>query len=241
MPDCSIILPAFNEEAFLAESLGSIHKALKEDRLEAQIIVCDNNSTDNTAKLARELGAEVIHEPIRQIAKARNTGATLASSDFLIFIDSDTLIQPGLLKQAIENLRSDSYVGGGAAITLDKGSPSAHRAARVWNRIGEKLKLAAGSFFYCRGDAFRDCGGFPEGVYASEEIWLMKKLKAWGRKRNLKAGILASPPVITSGRKFEWFPPWAILFQLGLFAFLPFLCRFRVFCFLWYFRPKASH
>ena len=240
MNDCSIILPAFNEEAFLPESLKALHAALKADGVIAQIIVADNDSTDKTASLAKELGAEVIHEPIRQIARARNAGAAQASSELLIFIDSDTLVQPGLIIQALQQLKSGSVVAGGASMELDRGSPSSLKAVRAWNQIGAKLKLAAGSFFFCRRDAFEACRGFPEGVYASEEIWLMKRLKAWGRKNNMGVSILSSPAVITSGRKFEWFPPWAILLQLGLFALFPFLCRFRWCCFLWYFRPKNS-
>lgn len=240
MVDCSVILPAFNEEAFLPESLAALQASLEKDGLKAQIIVADNDSTDNTARLAREMGVEVVHEPLRQIARARNTGAKQASSEFLIFVDSDTLVQPGLLSQAIVELKSGEVVAGGTAIELDHGSASAQRAVRAWNRIGAKLELAAGSFFFCRKDAFEDCGGFPEGVYASEEIWLMKRLKAWGRKKGLGVRVFSSPTVITSGRKFEWFPSWAIFLQLGLFALMPFLCRFRWCCFLWYFRPKAS-
>ena len=43
----------------------------------------DNNSTDNTAAVAKEKGAVVVHEPVRQIAKARNVGGRYASGDFL--------------------------------------------------------------------------------------------------------------------------------------------------------------
>ena len=42
---------------------------------ETEVVVCDNNSTDRTAEIARAAGARVVFEPFNQIARARNTGA----------------------------------------------------------------------------------------------------------------------------------------------------------------------
>ena len=74
----SVIVPAFNEEKLLAQTLGHLKEAIRVfERLgcAAQLIVCDNNSTDQTSQIARDGGAEVVFEPINQIARARNTGA----------------------------------------------------------------------------------------------------------------------------------------------------------------------
>ena len=70
----SVIVPAFNEEKVLGGSLRAIRTAMTvfED---AELIVCDNNSTDRTAAIAREAGASVVFEPLNQISRARNTGA----------------------------------------------------------------------------------------------------------------------------------------------------------------------
>src|SRR6266700_1781345 len=73
----SVIVPAFNEAKLIAATLRSIRAAsaafasLGWDR---ELIVCDNNSTDGTADLARAEGATVVFEPVNQIARARNRG-----------------------------------------------------------------------------------------------------------------------------------------------------------------------
>jgi len=75
----SVIVPAFNEEKLLGASLAGIQAASRAfTRLawEFELIVCDNNSADQTAAIARAAGATVIFEPFNQIARARNTGAS---------------------------------------------------------------------------------------------------------------------------------------------------------------------
>ena len=71
----SIVVPAFNEEKIITRSLGAIHEAraaFTELGWESEVIVCDNNSTDGTAKTARAAGARSVFEPVNQISRARN-------------------------------------------------------------------------------------------------------------------------------------------------------------------------
>ncbi len=68
----SIVVPAFNEEKLLGETLGCIRAAAGALDCDIELIVCDNNSTDGTAEIARNAGAAVVFEPINQIARARN-------------------------------------------------------------------------------------------------------------------------------------------------------------------------
>ena len=80
----SVIVPAFNEERVLEASLRSVRGAMAAlDRAgwQSELIVCDNNSTDRTAEIARATGADVVFEPINQISRARNTGAARATGD----------------------------------------------------------------------------------------------------------------------------------------------------------------
>jgi len=97
----SIIIPAFNEENYLARTLDHINQAAsylrgKEDR-SVEVIVVDNNSDDQTANLARASGATVLSESDHNISKVRNAGARAANGDILVFIDADTLIPENLL------------------------------------------------------------------------------------------------------------------------------------------------
>ena len=80
----SIIIPAFNEERLLGETLDHVKTARAAFIAlgwESELIVCDNNSTDRTADIARAAGAAVVFEPVNQIARARNRGAEAATND----------------------------------------------------------------------------------------------------------------------------------------------------------------
>src|SRR5258708_27272670 len=89
----SLVVPAFKEERLLPGSLSSIRAAMQGfARLgwHSELIVCDNNSTDRTAEIAKTAGAEVVFEPVNQISRARNTGAARAGGDWIFFVDADS-------------------------------------------------------------------------------------------------------------------------------------------------------
>src|SRR5260370_29371352 len=85
----SVVVPAFNEERLLPGSLRSIRAAMQGlDRLgwKSELIVCDNNSTDRTAEIAKGAGAQVAFEPVNQIGRARNTRAARAGGGWIFFV-----------------------------------------------------------------------------------------------------------------------------------------------------------
>ena len=88
----SIVIPAFNEEKLIGATLRSVQAAgaaFGGLGWTMEIVVCDNNSTDGTAELARAAGARVVFEAVNQIARARNAGA-VAGGDWLVFVDADS-------------------------------------------------------------------------------------------------------------------------------------------------------
>lgn len=236
--DYSIIVPAYNEETLLAETLGLLKAAMAAHALKGELIVADNNSTDLTGEIARGLGARVVFEPINQISRARNAGARVAQGRYLVFVDADTKIAPELLGQALDNLDSGRCCGGGAVVVLDAGMHyGARLVLRFWNWISVRLGLAAGCFFYCRRDDFDRCGGFSEQVYASEEIWLSRCLKRVGRKDGRGFRMIGTPGALSSGRKLHWYSHGAQLLLLLALLLFPFLVRYKRFCGFWYRRP----
>jgi len=87
------------EEKCLGETLGQIKSAsdvLTQFGWETELIVCDNNSNDRTGEIARAAGATVVFEPVNQIARARNYGASVATGDWMVFIDADSHPDTGL-------------------------------------------------------------------------------------------------------------------------------------------------
>src|SRR5436190_833836 len=134
----SIVIPAFNEEKLLPRSLGAIQEASRvflEIGWESEIVVCDNNSTDRTAEIARENGARVVFEPINQIARARNRGAAEATGDWLVFVDADSFPSRELFARVVEEIKGGKCVGGGCLIALDQMWPVVFFMLGFWNLV----------------------------------------------------------------------------------------------------------
>src|SRR5262249_47122877 len=99
------------------------------DDVGRELVVCDNNSTDRTAGIARAAGAKVVFEPHNQISRARNRGASAASGEWLVFIDADSTPGRGLFEELREAIDGGGALGGGSEIAADSRALSARRAA----------------------------------------------------------------------------------------------------------------
>jgi len=234
----SLIIPAWNEQAFLPHTLSRVNDAMavlaERSNHHGELIVVDNNSTDDTASIAREQGATVVFEPVNQIARARNRGAACAQGDALVFLDADSSCSSELLEQVLDLLEAGATVGGGSVIAPDRSiDGAALRGLELWNQIALRAKLAAGCFVFCRKDAFTDVGGFNARVYAGEEIYLSRALKRWGRKNGMGFHIATIDPVVTSVRKLDWYSPVQLVRQT-LMVLIPGALYSRRFCKTWY-------
>src|SRR5260370_32849597 len=83
---------------------------------ESELIVCDNNSTDRTAEIAKGAGAQVVFEPVNQIGRARNAGAARARGDWIFFVDADSYPSVELFLDAADSLGSRRCLAGGGTV-----------------------------------------------------------------------------------------------------------------------------
>lgn len=199
-------MPAFNEERLLGQSLDRVFEACKvfeARRWAFEVIVCDNNSTDRTAEIARNAGASVVFEPVNQISRARNRGAAAAGGDWLVFIDADSYPVPGLFEEMAEAMESERYLAGGSEVCMNTSRPMGLLFNGLWNRISRWGTLMAGSFIFVQTAEFRAVGGFSEQLFAGEELDLTYRLKCLARQKKLRLVILRRHPLVTSGRKIE--------------------------------------
>ncbi|MFA6004523.1 MAG: glycosyltransferase [Elusimicrobiota bacterium] len=202
----SIVIPAYNEAKLLPACLASVRKTLADcgrSGTDTEVIVCDNNSTDDTARIAHAAGARVVFEPVNMISRSRNAGASAASGDWLLFIDADSQLSAGSLRNMLTAAASGRWVGGGCIIDLDRKPWWGILLVGLWNLLARAFRLAAGSFVFCRTDAFRAVGGFPPELAAAEELGLSYALKLWGKPRGLGFTVLTRNPHVSSGRKFD--------------------------------------
>jgi glycosyltransferase involved in cell wall biosynthesis len=202
----SVIVPAFNEERLLGESLRQVQAAMTafaRRRWDTELIVCDNNSTDTTAQVARAAGATVIFEPVNQIARARNRGAEAATGDWLIFVDADTHPSAALFDDVAAQIESGHCLAGGSTIRLEQGYPAGNAITHAWNAVSRAVRWVAGSFIFCDTSAFRKLGGFDINLFVSEEIELSKRLKKLAHAERKRIVILHRHPILTSARKLR--------------------------------------
>jgi glycosyltransferase involved in cell wall biosynthesis len=200
----SFVVPAFNEEKLLGNCLQSIGAAVRTNArsgFSSEIIVADNNSTDATPSIAKDAGAIVVFEPINQISRARNTGASVATGDWLVFVDADSLLSAPLLADLLVLIDENSCIGCGSIMAMPDLPFWARQMLALWSAISVVCNWAAGSFIACRADAFRTIGGFSTEFYAAEEIDFSRRLKKLVKERKQKFRILRAHPLQTSNRK----------------------------------------
>lgn len=209
----SVLVPAYNEAGGLGRCLDAIRDASTAFHARGwttELIVCNNNSTDATADVARAGGATVVFEPVNQIARARNTAAAAAHGDWLLFIDADSEPSRDLFAAAADAIASGHVLAGGSTVTMDV--PWLPRlGTQSWNGLSRLMRWAAGSFIFVDARAFRAAGGFDQTLYAAEEIALSRRLKRLARSERKRMVILHRHPLVTSSRKLSLYTSREVL------------------------------
>ena len=200
----SFVVPAYNEEKYLAPTLAAIHEAARAAGEPYEIVVANDDSSDATAQVAQAGGARVVNVHKRQIAGTRNAGAAAAKGEWLVFVDADTQVNADVVQGAVQALR-DGAVAGGALVRFDGGPRWVQWTTPIVVFIFRKVKWAAGCFLFARRDVFEKVGGFDERFYASEEIHLSRALKRHGRF------VMVEASVTSSARKAETHSAWTML------------------------------
>jgi glycosyltransferase involved in cell wall biosynthesis len=103
IPNISIIIPCYNAERFLAETLESV---LSQTFTDYEIILIDDGSTDNTAEVIKSFGIKVKAEfgLNRGASAARNRGTELAQGKYIQYLDADDLLKPDALEKKVNAL-----------------------------------------------------------------------------------------------------------------------------------------
>jgi glycosyltransferase involved in cell wall biosynthesis len=107
MPRFSIVLPAYNAEPFIQQTIGSI---LSQTYQDFEIIVVDDGSSDATGAVAAAMDprVRVLKQRNSGIALARNAGIGAARADWIAFMDHDDLWHPQKLAVQAETLERDT-------------------------------------------------------------------------------------------------------------------------------------
>lgn len=221
-PLVSIVIPAFNEEKFIMKTLQSV---LVQDYKNFELIVVDNNSTDDTSKIAKSFGAKVIFEPSQGVGFARQKGFMEAKGEIVATTDADTILPSNWLSRIVEEFKKDkNLVAFGGLYTLYSGAITARIAVSylsypVWllDKFFSGGWSLPGANLAIRMDAFLRVGGFKTELKLGEDANISQRLKEIGRVK-LDPDFL----VQTSGRRFKngLFCGWATYVPNGIVRML---------------------
>jgi len=190
-PKVSFIIPALNEEKSIPVLINNIKKLDKIYNYE--IIVADDNSTDQTRETAEMMGARVIitrKDAPKTIANVRNTGAGQASGEIFIFCDADIVIHDPnkFLSEILLIFENQKIVGGAPYIIISpdetiRTDKISHFFINNIIRLSfnTKIPLCGGQCQIVRGSSFRQINGYNENIVHTEDSDLFSRLHKIGK------------------------------------------------------------
>jgi len=214
----SLIIPAYNEEAYLPRLLDTVDRARARYRGgpdAVEVIVADNLSSDGTAPLAVDRGCRVVPVEKRVIGAVRNAGARAARGEIVCFVDADHQIHPETFTE-IDRVLTDRVVGGTTGIRFERRSPGIACTYAMLMLIGmamrgvrhrRDLSVDTGVVF-CRRDDFAAMGGYRENVMFAEDVRLLLDLRKLGRRKGQRVTRGTDAPSVFSTRKFDTWGDW---------------------------------
>ncbi|HPQ70208.1 MAG TPA: glycosyltransferase family 2 protein [bacterium] len=185
MSELSVIIAAYQAEATLAQTLRSLRDC--ENGEQAQVIVVDDGSSDNTAAVAEQAGVVVLRRPHQGRAAALNAGLAAAQGKWIFFIDADCLAPATWYRDTLAHLGDYDGLGG----NLHPSAFTAVELAKVLRYVEEFerdiiLKNAYdgvclnGNNMMIRREALATVGGFDEGYVHGADADLTRRLLAAG-------------------------------------------------------------
>ena len=200
----SVVIPAYNEEDYLAETLSHVWTSLAAVEQATELIVVDNESTDATARIAVDAGATVIPETVHNIAKVRNTGAAHAAGDIIVFLDADTQVPEPLFAKIVEIMTDERCLGG--AVRVEYGQfrrkwMKYYLAGWLfWDRF---FNMKQGAAQFCRRTVFEELGGYDETIFVGEDIEFYWRLARHAHRNGGRVHYIRDPTVTTSPRRLD--------------------------------------
>ncbi|MEO6488535.1 MAG: TIGR04283 family arsenosugar biosynthesis glycosyltransferase [Ferruginibacter sp.] len=189
----SIIIPTYNEAEQIAQTISKTHAA--KGRHEAEIIVVDGGSTDNTIAIARECGATVLKSERKGRAAQMNKGASEASHEILYFLHADSIPPYGFTTQILDACNK-GIKSGCFRLAFDRKHWFLN--ANAWfTRFNVNAVRFGDQSLFTTKSIFQKAGGFREDLLMMEDQEIIHRLKKYGKF------IVMNDRVITSARKYS--------------------------------------
>ena len=174
----TIVVPCKNEEDYIEHLLNDLHK--QQDIGNTKIIIADA-STDNTRKVIKQKKGNLNVQIIQggPVSEAKNNGAKLAKTPYILFIDSDVrFFSDSVIVDSVQALEQQQLDLVGLYIKCYDNDVIAKVGFTLFNAINSVMQhfvpFAVGAFMLTRRDKFEQLGGFPGKFQTSEDFFLSK-------------------------------------------------------------------
>lgn len=167
----SVVIPTYNEEKCIENCLNSV---LSGSAAPLEIIVADGGSTDNTVKIARNMGVTVIENPHKHAAGGRNEGIKAAKGNVIAFIDADCIADKHWLEEIKNTFENEDIDGLGTYI---EPAEFENKYERFWGIFSLKMIMTYGTEpYYVSQKTLNDAFITASCAYTKE---LLKKLNGF--------------------------------------------------------------
>lgn len=190
----SFIIPAKNEELFLPRTIQRIHDQAG-GNISYEVLVIDNGSTDDTARLAEALGAKVLSKKTGSIGALRNFGVQNAKGGLIVFIDADVLLGDEWFEAFVVVI--SEFQDHAKLITGSRCRPpeDAGWIAKTWfwesPAAKQQITHVATGHMITSKSLFQELGGFDERLVSAEDFEFCDRAKRVGAKVRLNADLVA--------------------------------------------------
>jgi glycosyltransferase involved in cell wall biosynthesis len=179
MAHVSVIIPAYNAEAFVVETVNS---ALNQTFRDVEVIVVDDGSKDGTLTALESFGNRIrVHQQANGgVARARNTGVGLATGEWIAFLDADDLWLPDKLERqlAIPSVKmsyTDRFnIGERGDLPERQGTLKPMQGGDLFVPLLREGNFITNTSVVMRRDLFEQLGGFYTGLNGTEDwdLWI---------------------------------------------------------------------
>lgn len=234
--DITVLLSTYNRSRDLAGALESIAKSEIPDSVRWEILVVDNNSSDDTPKIVEQFGERYParfryqFEPRPGKSYALNTGIESARGEVLAFVDDDVTVEPAWLQElTAELLRDQGWAGaGGRTLPAEKFIPPPwlRKDMQGWGEIvfahfdmgdlaGRLMRPPYGANMAFRRSILRKHGGFrvdlgpsPGSQIRNEDTELGRRLLAAGERLRYEPAAIVYHPIPHERIRKDYFFSW---------------------------------
>ena len=204
-PVFSLVLPAYNEAARLPDTfrhIGLARDAYAGSDQDIEVVLANNASTDDTARIAGSYDCLVVHEEKRIISAVRNAGVRAARGTWVGCVDADTRIPPSSFNVIFNAIRDPKLMVGMTGARLDRDSPGIRFTTMACLIPAILFQMDTGIVFFRKAD-WEAIGGYDEAIFVAEDIDFLKRMGEEGKKTGRRRKRIKGAICRTSSRKFD--------------------------------------